>query len=108
MEGSGYRVPPALVRRGDGQTLQLTPLLYVVLEAVDGHRTYDEVAERGQRSATAKPVPADNVAHPRRRAAAAAGTARRPDGSQPELKKSNPLLALRSKFAVTDPERTRG
>ena len=28
MQGSGYREPPALVRRGDGQTLQLTPLLY--------------------------------------------------------------------------------
>jgi putative peptide zinc metalloprotease protein len=26
-EGSGYREPPALVRRADGQTLQLTRLL---------------------------------------------------------------------------------
>ena len=31
-----------LVRRGDGQTLQLTPLLYSVLEAVDGRRTCAE------------------------------------------------------------------
>ena len=45
MVGSGYRSPPALARRGDGQTLQLTPLLYLVLEAVDGRRTYDEIAE---------------------------------------------------------------
>jgi putative peptide zinc metalloprotease protein len=29
------------------------------------------------------------------------------DGSQPEVKKSNPLLALRFKYAVSDPERTR-
>ena len=36
MVGSGYRTPPALVRRGDGQVLQLTPLLYLVLNAVDG------------------------------------------------------------------------
>ena len=28
MPGSGYREPPALVRRADGQTVQLTPLLY--------------------------------------------------------------------------------
>ena len=35
-EGSGYREPPALVRRADGQTLQLTRLLYLVLEAADG------------------------------------------------------------------------
>ena len=29
------------------------------------------------------------------------------DGSQPEVKKSNPLLALRFKYAVSDPEQTR-
>ena len=28
MRGSGYRVPPALARRADGQVVQLTPLLY--------------------------------------------------------------------------------
>jgi hypothetical protein len=44
MKGSGYRRAPALVRRSDGQTLQLTPLLYLVLEAIDGTRNYDEVA----------------------------------------------------------------
>src|SRR5687767_12737385 len=45
MEGSGYRTPPSLVRRHDGQTVQLTPLLYAVLEAVDGRRGYAEIAE---------------------------------------------------------------
>ena len=34
--GSGYRTPPALVRRSDGQVIQLTPLLYVVLSATFG------------------------------------------------------------------------
>src|SRR5919109_3374362 len=42
--GSGYRKPPSLVRRADGQTIQLTPLLYHVLEAVDGTRGYEELA----------------------------------------------------------------
>ena len=37
MVGSGYRNPPALVRRSDGQVLQLTPLLYLVLSAADAH-----------------------------------------------------------------------
>ncbi|HEY8282593.1 MAG TPA: hypothetical protein VIG28_08925, partial [Leifsonia sp.] len=46
MRGSGYRVPPSLVRRADGQTLQLTPLLYAILDAVDGERTPAEIAER--------------------------------------------------------------
>src|SRR5437762_5702192 len=42
--GSGYVVAPLLVRRVDGQILQLTPLLYAVLAAVDGHRAVDQVA----------------------------------------------------------------
>ena len=42
--GSGYRQPPALVRRADGQTIQLTRLLYLVLEAVDGERGQEEIA----------------------------------------------------------------
>src|SRR3954452_10855788 len=42
--GSGYVVPPALVRRVDGQVLQLTPVLYAVLEAIDGQRDLDEIA----------------------------------------------------------------
>src|SRR4029453_19193793 len=42
--GSGYRRPPSLARRGDGQVLQLSPLLNQVLLAVDGRRSVDEVA----------------------------------------------------------------
>src|SRR3954447_9129188 len=42
--GSGYVVPPSLVRRADGQVLQLTPILFAVLEAVDGRRDVDQVA----------------------------------------------------------------
>src|SRR3954449_4140585 len=60
MVGSGYRTPPALVRRADGQTLQLTPLVYRVLAEVDGVRSYDEVAGR-VREATGRPVNGDNV-----------------------------------------------
>src|SRR5690348_6518412 len=49
-QGSGYRRPPALVRRGDGQILQLTPLLYAVLVAVDGRRSYGDVAAEATRT----------------------------------------------------------
>ena len=49
MVGSGYREPPSLARRGDGQTFQLTTLLYLVLAAIDGRRSYDEVAEQVRR-----------------------------------------------------------
>ena len=32
LPGSGYKQPPSLVRRADGQTVQLTRLLFLVLE----------------------------------------------------------------------------
>ncbi|KQX66840.1 hypothetical protein ASD06_03750 [Angustibacter sp. Root456] len=106
MAGSGYREPPALVRRADGQTLQLTPLLYLVLEAVDGSRSYDEVAAAVS-TAYGRTVSADNVRRLVDDQLRPLGLVARADGSQPELKRSNPLLALRLKYAVTDPERTR-
>src|SRR6476661_1839390 len=58
-EGSGYREPPALVRRGDGQTLQLTRLLYLVLEAADGTRDLDAIA-RHVSDGSGRLVSADN------------------------------------------------
>src|SRR4051812_50051086 len=42
--GSGYRQPPALARRGDGQVVTLTPLLHQTVAAIDGRRTVAEVA----------------------------------------------------------------
>jgi putative peptide zinc metalloprotease protein len=106
MVGSGYREPPALARRGDGQTFQLTPLLYLVLDTVDGQRSYDEVAERVS-AAYGRTVSRDNVRTLVDQQLRPMGLLARPDGSQPEVRKSNPLLALRFKYAVTDPERTR-
>ena len=44
-EGSGFRRPPLLARRGDGQVVQLTWLLYLVAEACDGVRDVQEVAD---------------------------------------------------------------
>src|SRR5918992_4627228 len=106
MVGSGYRTPPSLVRRRDGQTLQLTPLLYAVLEAVDGRRSYAEIAKlvstRTGRSVTASDVEtlAERQLRPR-------GLLVQPDGSTPRLERSNPLTALRPKLAITDPALTR-
>src|SRR6185436_19814030 len=106
MVGSGYREPPALARREDGQTFQLTPLLYLVLETVDGRRSYDEVAERVS-AAYGRTVTPDNVRTLVDQQLRPMGLLARPDGTEPEVKRSNPLLALRFKYAVTDPERTR-
>ena len=105
VEGSGYREPPALVRRADGQTIQLTPLLYLVLEAVDGRRDTAEVAEVVSR-ASGRQVTAENVATLCGRLREL-GTLQRADGTDPELKRSNPLLGLRFRYVVSDENVTR-
>src|SRR6478609_11116540 len=105
-EGSGYREPPALVRRGDGQTLQLTRLLYLVLEAADGSRDLDGIARHASEG-SGRLVSAENVRTLMDSQLLPMGLLRLADGSQPEVKKSNPLLGLRFRYIVTDPERTR-
>jgi len=104
--GSGYRRTPALVRRDDGQTIQLTPLLYGLLEAIDGERGYAELAatlsERIGKHATAEDVRFLTEAKLR-----PLGLLQRPDGTAPTVAKPSPLLGLRMKLAVSNPETTR-
>jgi putative peptide zinc metalloprotease protein len=38
-EDSGFKEPPLLARRADGQMIQLTWLLYLVAAAADGRRS---------------------------------------------------------------------
>ncbi len=104
-EGSGYREPPALVRRGDGQTLQLTRLLYLVLEAADGTQDLDGIARHASEG-SGRLVSADNVRTLVDSQLLPMGLLRLADGSQPEVRKSNPLLGLRFRYIVSDPART--
>jgi putative peptide zinc metalloprotease protein len=104
--GSGYRVPPALVQRADGQVLQLTPLLYAVLAAVDGTRSEEQVAEAVSQ-AVGRHVVADDVRTLIDGKLRPLGLLRLADGSEPSVRKSNPLLALRFRYVVSQPERTR-
>ena len=106
MAGSGYRVPPSLVRRQDGQTFQLTPLLYLVLASVDGQRSYDELGAHIT-AVQGRTVTGENVRTLVDEQLRPLGLLARADGTQPELKKSDPLLALRFKYAVSDPDLTR-
>ena len=100
--GSGYRRPPALVRRADGQVVTLTPLLHQVMAAVDGEVPVEQVADRVSTSAGRLVRPEDV-----RRLVADTlrplGLLRRADGGEPELRRSNPLLALKFRRVVTDP-----
>lgn len=101
--GSGFKEPPALARRADGQVIQLTPLLYMVVEECDGERDEAEIAaavsERFGRS-----VSADNVRTLIEDKLRPLGVLAAADGSSPDIPKPDPLLALRFRKAII-PER---
>ena len=101
-EGSGFKEAPYLARRSDGQTIQLSKLLYVVAEACDGRRTYDEIAavaseKFGRRlsARNAKTLVEDKL-NP-------LGVVANGDGSQPVLSKPDSLLALNLRKGVISP-----
>ena len=51
---SGDSQPPSLVRRPDGQVIQMSKLLYLTAAALDGHRDDAAIAGSGQRAAWAR------------------------------------------------------
>ncbi len=106
LSGSGYRDTPSLVRRGDGQTLQLTPLLAALLDLVDGSRDADALAaalsDRIEKHADADAV--RTLVGKLQQLGLLCGD----DGAQPAAApKANPLLALKLKVVVSDPAATR-
>ncbi|NJC72979.1 hypothetical protein HC031_25155 [Planosporangium thailandense] len=104
--GSGYRQAPALVRRADGQTIQLTPLLYLVLAAVDGRRDLAGIAEMvgGEIGRLVSPDDVRLLIESKLRPL---GLLRSADGAEPRVRPVNPLLALRLRYVVSDPAVTR-
>jgi putative peptide zinc metalloprotease protein len=106
LPGSGYRKAPSLVRRADGQTIQLTRLLFLVLEAIDGRRDHAEIASVVSEK-FGKVASAEDVRHLTEEKLRPLGVLREADGAEPEVKKSNPLLGLRFRYVVSDPEKTR-
>src|ERR1700759_5747872 len=103
VHGSGYKEGAALVRRGDGQMVQLGPLMYGLLESVAGRRDAAQVAqvmsERVGRRLTEEHV--NRLAQKLSAQGLLAGT----EHMAPPRR--NPLLALRWKVLVTNPEVTR-
>ena len=104
-EASGYKEAPCLVRRADGQTIQLTPLLYATLEQIDGRRDASQIATAlGER--IDRPVSADNVRYLVKEKLRPSGLVKLPDGRDPEVRKANPLLALRLRLQITSEQAT--
>ena len=106
LRDSGYTETRCVVRRGDGQMIQVTSLLYSLLEAVDGRRDLAELADELSRR-HGKDVAPEHVAFLLHDKLAPLGLLCDADGAPPPTQKPIPLLALRWKVVVTDPERTR-
>jgi putative peptide zinc metalloprotease protein len=105
-EDSGYKRAPYLARRADGQVLQLTRLLHLVAEQLDGKQNPEEIARRVT-DKYGRQVSADNVAFLVEEKLRPLGVVKAKDGSSPELRKADPLLALRLKTVLV-PERAVG
>src|SRR3954463_13972832 len=102
-EDSGFKEPPYIARRRDGQVVQLAPLLYALAEEVDGRRDTAQIAEalshRIRRDVTPDVVESLLEAHLRRLGIVAQRT-----GVTAEVQKVDPLLALKFRTKVV-PER---
>ncbi len=98
-EDSGFKEPPCIARRSDGQIVQLAPLLFALAEQVDGKRDVDQIAEafseRIERGVDAAMVQEllDEQLRP-------LGIVQLAEGHTGQLSKLDPLLALRFRARV--------
>ncbi|MEA2442150.1 MAG: putative peptide zinc metalloprotease protein [Thermoleophilaceae bacterium] len=98
-EDSGFKDPPYIARRADGQVVQMKPMLFALAEEIDGRRSYEEVGvalshrlERGVTGEMAEMLIEEQLRP--------LGIVAAKDGEQHELKKVDPLLALKFRASV--------
>jgi putative peptide zinc metalloprotease protein len=93
-QGSGYAEPRYLVRRGDGQVVQLTLLLDLILRQIDGERDLSAIARRATVS-FGREVGADDVAYLIEHRLQPVGLVAAEDDAERALPRTDLLLALR-------------
>lgn len=110
-QGSGYREPPHLVSRGDGQLVRLPALLYAIVRVLDcnrelvfkppgGYEGLSQVADAVGRDTGIQLTP-DQVAYLIDHKLAPLGVTTHSDGTPPpEVAKADPFLALKFKVGV--------
>jgi putative peptide zinc metalloprotease protein len=98
-EGSGFKQPPLLARRSDGQVVQLTRLLYLVATACDGRRDARGVADIVTQRC-GRVVSAANVRFLVEKQLRPVGVLALADGTTPELPQRRALLALRHRRPI--------
>src|SRR3954452_17305621 len=103
VSGSGYKAGAALVRRADGQMVQLGPLTYGLLEEIERERD-DQALGDGLSEPLGPRVDPAQIAALGGKLPDQGLVAGSEDNAPP---RTNPLLALRWKVLVTDPKVTR-
>jgi len=103
LHGSGYKEGAALVRRADGQMVQIGPLMYALLDSADGKRGPRELAA----AMSAKLGRRFDAKHVERLAEKLAQQGLLAGSEHHAPPRRNPLLALRWKVLVTNPKVTR-
>jgi putative peptide zinc metalloprotease protein len=98
-EGSGFKEPPSLVRRSDGQVIQLPPLLYAVAAKSDGRHSYETISSEVSQE-IGRGLDIDQVRFLADEKLRPLGILAAADGTSPRLEKPDPFLALRFRAAV--------
>lgn len=120
--GSGYREPPLLVARTDGQLVRLPALLYLIVRLLVAQQAFvPEESEETENRDDAKMLArvaaaaseqsglrleAEHLAYLLDRKLAPLGLTTYADGTVPELARHNPFLALRVRVQVLAPAAT--
>ena len=98
-EDSGFKEPPYIARRGDGQMVQMPPMLYALAEVIDGQADEAELAHRFSERIERQVEP-DMISTLLDEQLRPLGVVAAPDGSSPQIEKVDPLLALKFRTKV--------
>src|SRR5215208_2834715 len=98
-EGSGFREPVFLVRRSDGQVIQLSRLLYLVASETDGQKDFGLIAERVS-SEFGRTLSADNIRFLVENKLQPQGILAVNEGPSPKLMRAKPVLALKFRVPI--------
>lgn len=98
-EGSGYKDAPSMVRRPDGQVIQLPDLLYRLAGKADGEHSYRQLADELGDEIHRRLDP-DDVQFLVEQKLRPLGVLAAADGSSPSSEKVDPFLAFRFRIGV--------
>ena len=98
LKDSGFAEPPSLVRRADGQVIQLSKLMYLVVGLLDGTREPDAIARQASLD-LGRSLTAEQVSYLITAKLAPLGIIAG-EGAPAALPTASPLLALRARVTL--------